>query len=69
MNKSNLCPRCFGGISNQQQGDFPGALSRTDNKTEICDWCGLLEALECFTAANGVMPQSEWWINRKGGMV
>lgn len=40
-----LCPRCtmrllpFG---------FPGALSRADNKTEICSECGSDEAMRQF---------------------
>lgn len=70
MTESNLCPRCFGGVpSNGDRGKYPGALSRTDNQTEICEWCGLLEALEAFTFGRGIMPQSEWWINREKGAV
>ena len=43
------CPRCGGGIPNDaQEGEYPGALSRRDNKTYICSECGTLEALEDF---------------------
>lgn len=39
------CPRCDGYIpNNEQPGKFPGALSRVDNKTEICSDCGTAEA-------------------------
>ena len=41
------CPRCGGFIpNNQNPGLYPGALSRVDNKTEICSACGEEEALE-----------------------
>ena len=36
------CPIC-----GRQYGEYP-ALSRVDNKTEICPDCGLDEALACF---------------------
>lgn len=53
------CPRCDGFIpNNEQPGAYPGALSRTDNQTEICSACGQAEAMEQF--ANNLMPQSEW---------
>lgn len=40
------CPRCGGCIpSNARPGAYPGALSRWDNKTEICSECGVDEAL------------------------
>ena len=62
-----MCPRCGGGIPNdEQRGRYPGALSRTDNKTEICSNCGTLEAIEQGYARSAlcgrerVMPQSEW---------
>lgn len=47
-----LCPRCAGFIpSNEQPGEYPGALSRADNKTEICSACGTEEALVLLTPA------------------
>ncbi len=40
------CPRCGGGIPNNvQKGQYPGALSRWDNLTEICSACGTEEAM------------------------
>jgi hypothetical protein len=36
-----ICPRCGGYIPNAETpGAYPGALSRVDNKTEICSKCG-----------------------------
>jgi hypothetical protein len=29
--------------------EYPGALSRADNKTEICSDCGTAEAIEDYT--------------------
>lgn len=43
------CPRCAHGIPNDgQEGEYPGALSRRDNKTYICSECGTAEAFEDF---------------------
>ena len=40
------CPRCSHFIPNDEMpGAYPGALSRLDNKTEICSSCGVEEAL------------------------
>lgn len=53
------CPRCLGGIpNNEMRGAYCGALSRTDNTTEICSSCGTDEALEDFLG--NLMPQDEW---------
>lgn len=44
-----ICPSCGGFIpNNQHPGAYPGALSRKDNKTEICSSCGIDEALADF---------------------
>lgn len=41
------CPRCGGYIPNDiRPGEYPGAVSRTDNVTEICSECGTKEAME-----------------------
>ena len=40
-----ICPRC-----NKTIIGYP-AISRTDNKTEICSNCGIIEALEVFINA------------------
>jgi len=50
-----LCPRCLGYIpSNAFAGEYPGAISRLDNKTEICSDCGVEEALLAL------IPISHW---------
>lgn len=42
-----VCPRCEGFIPNNlMPGRYPGAISRVDNKTEICSDCGREEALD-----------------------
>jgi len=40
--KSKICPRCKNKIIG-----YP-AISRADNKTEICPECGQMEALEAL---------------------
>ena len=42
MNKENKCPRC-----DKEMKEYP-ALSRRDNKTNICSDCGTAEALEDY---------------------
>ena len=60
----HICPRCGGDIPNAvYKGQYPGALSRTDNETEICSDCGSLEAMEDF-ACGRCRDQSEWRGNR-----
>ena len=44
--KLNVCPIC-----KNELGKYT-AISRKDNKTEICSNCGTLEALEAFNNAN-----------------
>lgn len=46
LNKEDFkCPNCDGYIPNNENiGAYSGALSRRDNKTEICSSCGTLEA-------------------------
>ena len=47
MSEHKKCPTCGGPIpSAEHEGQYPGALSRKDNETEICSACGLAEALE-----------------------
>lgn len=49
MTEPFTCPRCLGGIpNNEQRGAYIGALSRSDNKTEICSDCGTEEAMVDF---------------------
>lgn len=40
--ESKYCPKCH-----KQYSGYP-AISRRDNKTEICSKCGQIEALEDF---------------------
>jgi len=43
------CPICGGPIPNaEHEGQYSGALSRRDNKTEICSSCGVMEAIEDY---------------------
>lgn len=54
MDKYRLlnCPRCNG-----EMPSHPGALSRTDNETEICSECGIEEAMIDFMQ----MPLDKKW--------
>jgi hypothetical protein len=63
------CPRCLGPIPDAQNpGRYPGALSRTDNETEVCSDCGTAEGLLVF--AGTLTPQSEWPVDSPfGGIV
>jgi ribosomal protein S27AE len=46
------CPRC-----GEDYNQYP-ALSRTDNKTEICPRCGTAEAMDDY---QGMLdPQDKW---------
>lgn len=56
-----ICPRCNSNQipNNQTPGAYPGALSRVDNRTEICSDCGLHEALEDFFD-NNLTPIESW---------
>lgn len=51
MPELRLCPLCKGWIpNNDNPGLYRGAISRKDNKTEICSACGVLEAREAMEA-------------------
>ena len=55
------CPRCGGHIpNNEHPGAYPGALSRTDNKTEICSDCGSMEAIDQLMFG---FTTKEDWVN------
>ena len=46
-----MCPICAEPIPNRlHAGEYCGALSRRDNKTEICSECGVMEAIEDFNS-------------------
>lgn len=51
-----ICPRC--GVNLLPTG-YPGALSRVDNKTEICSPCGTDEGLRDFIEHH--LPSTEEW--------
>lgn len=51
--ENNICPIC-----KQEMGEYP-AISRKDNKTEICSHCGMLEALEIFSRASKESKENE----------
>lgn len=54
INEPKRCPLCEGWIpNNDMPGAYPGALSRRDNKTEICSECGTMEAIEDFNRNYG----------------
>lgn len=53
---SRVCPRC-----GNTYYDYP-AISRKDNKTEICSNCGLAEALLQMA---GKLDEDEWKIKPK----
>jgi hypothetical protein len=59
--KPNIdCPRCEGFIpNNETPGYYCGALSRADNKTEICSECGNEEAMEDWNY-KFVTPVNHW---------
>lgn len=61
-NRTHPCPTCDGQIpNNETPGAYIGALSRKDNKTEICSACGVREALADFFEAQEIVtcPQCE----------
>jgi len=61
MTKGPTCPRCGGYIPNNvTPGAYPGAISRLDNRTEICSECGTQEALEDYFGGMSIKPMSEW---------
>jgi len=61
MKIPNICPRCqYNWIpNNDRPGEYPGALSRADNATEICSACGNHEAVQDWTEG-GCTPVESW---------
>lgn len=55
--KERICPRC-----GNTYIDYP-ALSRKDNKTEICSTCGQAEALLQMMGTN--LKDDKWKIENK----
>lgn len=59
--KDHICPRCLGDVPNTlHKGEYPGALSRVDNATEICSDCGSDEAMTQFANKGLLQPISAW---------
>jgi hypothetical protein len=60
---ATVCPRCESSFipTNDNPGAYPGALSRTDDKTEICSECGTEEA----SPWRKFETQDEWPIFRE----
>lgn len=51
------CPRCGGGVPNDtRRGEYPGALSRLDNRTYLCSDCGTAEAMFNFAHPGEPLP-------------
>jgi hypothetical protein len=60
MKELPICPKCSGYIpNNNTPGAYSGAISRRDNKTEICSACGTQEALEDFFAQQSDTEKAE----------
>lgn len=61
MQVPNICPRCRTNWipNNEHPGEYPGALSRADNRTEICSACGNHEAVQDWIDG-GCDPVSSW---------
>lgn len=65
-----ICPRCGHYIPNDvTPGEYPGAISRWDNKTEVCSQCGTDEALLQYMAhlagenpSDAVHPERRPWV-------
>lgn len=57
----HICPRCNNNFipCNAAPGAYTGALSRADNKTEICSTCGEDEAMKDFF--EGTCESIEMW--------
>ena len=56
-----LCPRCTLNLipTNDAPGAYPGAMSRADNETEICSFCGYDEAIKQFFGSD-LQPKDSW---------
>lgn len=66
MSTDHTCPRCGHLIPNDQRpGAYIGAMSRRDNKTEICSACGTEEAMIEF--GGGDLLGEIWPITPKAG--
>jgi len=56
------CPRC--GMPTQFKYPSNRALSRSDNKTNVCSLCGVAEAMYAYQHKE-TETQKNWWITRE----
>lgn len=62
MKELPICPKCSGFIpNNENPGAYSGAISRRDNKTEICSACGTEEALADFRLQEADEVEDALW--------
>jgi hypothetical protein len=66
MNIPKICPRCNDNFipNNLQPAAYPGAISRADDKTEICSDCGTEEALTQY-GTGACEPVSDWPVRNR----
>lgn len=66
MKVPRICPRCNDNFipCNEKPGEYPGAISRADNKTEICSDCGTEEALEQYGSGH-CAPVADWPVRNR----
>lgn len=70
MTDTAMCPRCEKRplrVTMPDGTELPGALSRSDNKTEVCSICGNDEAMVNFIEKRPAQPSSEWPVNTPYG--
>lgn len=67
LHRWNTCPKCGGFIpSDMHVGRYVGALSRWDNKTEVCSDCGSREAM-LQQQGRDISPEGDdKWFNPPG---
>jgi len=59
--KQTTCPRCGDPIPNAAyRGQYAGAISRTDDMTEVCSGCGVDEALSRIVEKGSLISQDHW---------
>lgn len=59
---NHVCPRCGGPVPRAgHEGEYPGALSRVDNETEICSACGLDEGLTQYMSGGKPLSRDDWF--------
>lgn len=58
--KNKICPVC-----GKKYSDYP-ALSRRDNKTEICPDCGIREAIEDFQSYKKLVEDEFGLVQKEG---